>query len=164
MDFQTERLSQDVYVLKDEEEDFSVEIRGGREVSLCFVVEMIDFERAVPEDFDHPICMTLNIFPVEEELSDEYVDKVKQGKEFSHVDSVSYGSTAPVEPDVYNASHGNIEGNGVCFDSYEQAQDFIEEELPEQCQKVASMVAFHLDKSWNKVGDNGWDTIRSMVV
>lgn len=161
--FNVRKISRKKYVVEDKNESFTVDI-DGNEINLCFAIEIIDADEIIPKEHVKPITVTVNIFPIEDEVSDEYKKDLGVNEDYSHADALNYGSAAPVNPEVYNTSEkAVVKGDQLCFESYQEAQEFIEQEFPSQAEKIASMVGFHLDKPWNRIGDTGWDTLEKMT-
>lgn len=167
MNFILEKLEDKHYILRDKDKEFNTEV-DGRSVNLCFVVEITDIRRSVGDpSINNPISMTVNIFPAENEVSEDYKKQSMNSNtnEYDHFCALSYGTTAPVDP-VYYASESSsviVKNNQLCFKSIEDAVEFAEEDLINKCEDIARDADYHLSNTWNKMGDDGKDTLHKMM-
>jgi hypothetical protein len=110
------------------------------------------------DDLEKPFLSELYIVPRLEHISQEIKDKVfdsmgfeesleKYGSEFAQLEFINYGL-------------GIRLAGGM--DSYATEKEAIDA-MKEHVAGISTLIGFYMDKTWNKIGTTGWDTLQELV-
>ena len=126
-----------------------------------YVIRVMDLEEFSGEE-GAPIAIELLLVPSPDSLCEEERESVKDSmgnEDIDYYDISEYGISVRMGDDYLEG----IEGDKYNLDDIEAVRERIEA-ITAIYESVNSLRGFHLDRPWNMIGTNGWDTIRNAVL
>ena len=110
------------------------------------------------DKLDEPFVSELYIVPRLEHISDEIKDKVCDSMGFEE-SLKAYGSKF-LQLEFINYGLGIRLAGGM--DSYATEKESIDA-MKEHVAGISTLIGFYMDKTWNRIGTTGWDTLNELV-
>jgi len=110
------------------------------------------------DDLEKPFISELYIVPRIEHISEEIKDKVFSSMEYEEFLD-SYGSEF-AQMEFINYGLGiRLAGGMVSYATEKESIDAMKDHVA----AISTLIGFYMDKSWNRIGTTGWDTLNELV-
>jgi hypothetical protein len=162
-----------------EDKTWVCQLDDGKDIHLGLLVDIINWPEAVGDDApdkEWPVGIYADIYVVPKEMSKKFKKQVADcagitPDEISITDVKDYSSGVPSttflegieghkEPDIPSKvikwKDGRVERY---FKNEEDAKKYVKQVWAKNAWGMFGLIGFQLDRSWNMVGNTGWDII-----
>ena len=126
-----------------------------------YVIRAMDIAN-LSGDEEAPIAIELLLVPSPESLCEDTRESVKDSmgnEDIDYYDVSEYGISVRMADEYLEG----IEEDKYNLDDIEAVRDMVEA-ITATYESMDRMRGFYLDRSWNRIGTTGWDTLRNAVL